>query len=384
MNPHKMPFIGKLRKSVKSLHKLDDRGLLYEMDYYADYRLFMKLISRLVTSSGCSTFTAKTPDGDRVMYRNYDFPHYRNADDSDVKNISGLNILLRVKSRNAKYKSIGMVDGYWMDSKHGSFCENAFEDGKSDISMLALLPFLCMDGMNEVGLTVSIMFLPCALRWDEAEYIEPDTLEGKAKEQAKILTVPGALPDMSDLLVKHGTYCINTADKKAWTAYRYFSTCQKEPGKKTVFHPVLMRLMLDSCATVDEAIALSKTVNIKSPMPDSDFHIMVADASGKTVVLEWVDNKLVVVETDHATNFYLSDPNEKGGDRYVIMEEAIKNNPQGITELEGKDILQEISQDIRIGKRLSMTQWSAIYNMKQKTVKLWAFQNYDKCYEYRL
>ncbi len=66
------------------------------------------------------------------------------------------------------------------------------------------------------------------------------------------------------------------------------------------------------------------------------------------------------------------------------MEEAIKNNPQGITELEGKDILQEISQDIRIGKRLSMTQWSAIYNMKQKTVKLWAFQNYDKCYEYRL
>jgi len=386
MNPHKLPFVGKLRRSVKSLRRLDERGLLYEMEYTADYRIFMKLIEKLVSSSGCSTMFAATPEGEPILCRNYDFSHYRYGDSTDKTALTGLNIVLHVNNPHVKYRSLGVVDGYWLDAKGGHFFEGSLEDGKTDISLMALLPFICMDGMNTAGLAVSIMYLSCPVRWDEVEYRDPETLTEKEKKSATILETAGELPSDESRLFDHGDLTINTADRRTWVAFKHFSTCQKQEGRKTMYHPVLMRRMLDECATVEEAIEAAKGVNIKSPMPDSDYHILLADASGKSVMLEWIDNELKVIPASHGTNFYLGKdcPYCGGRDRDEILADALESHPEGMTEEEGRKVLEEVSQDRRIGKYIGFTQWSAVYNLVRKTMKLWVHMDYGKCYEFKL
>ena len=51
---------------------------------------------------------------------------------------------------------------------------------------------------------------------------------------------------------------------------------------------ILVRLMLDRCATVDEAVALLETVDVRHDVSvGSGFHYMIADASGGCAVIEF-------------------------------------------------------------------------------------------------
>ena len=58
--------------------------------------------------------------------------------------------------------------------------------------------------------------------------------------------------------------------------------------------------MLDKCATVDEAIALLEQYDMHSSA-NSCYHFQIADASGRTVVVEYIDDELSVLEADDAT-----------------------------------------------------------------------------------
>ncbi|MBQ0036387.1 MAG: linear amide C-N hydrolase, partial [Firmicutes bacterium] len=172
-------------------------------------------------------------------------------------------------------------------------------------------------------------------------------------------------------------------DKITYKANKNLAVNQNEPNKKTILHPVLMRRMLDYCKDVDEAIELAKTYNVKSPMPDSDYHIMLSDKSGKSVILEWVDNKMNVVETNHGTNYYLSrdDHYGYGQDR----DEVVTNNLKDVmSEKEVMNLLEEVSQNPFKKKYIGFTQWSSVYNLNKNTLKLSIFLDYDKQYEFKI
>ena len=385
-NPHKAPFPEKFMKVIDHIQRLDEKGVLYYLDYTEDYYELEDYVSMLVIKPGCSTFVHKNKENEYFMGRNYDFSHYRYGDNSDPLDVTGLNIVVRGNNPKAKYKSIGVADGYWMDAAHGTMFAGVPDDGKTDISAAAFLPFLCMDGLNEKGVAVSIMWLPTEAKWTETDYVSPDTIPEKDAESTFIYDEPGKVPGKLEYRAKNGSLAINTADHKTWRANTNFSVHQDDPGKKTVYHPVLMRMILDTCASVDEAVRLTQQVNVQSSMPDSDYHILVADRSGKSVILEWVHNRLNVVETNHATNYFITreDHYGTGYERDDLLKAALAKYKDCMSAKAAEHLLALVSQDRHENRHEGFTQWSAVYNFVQGTLKLFVHMDYDRCYEYRV
>ena len=72
-----------------------------------------------------------------------------------------------------------------------------------------------------------------------------------------------------------------------------------------------IRLLLDRAANVDEAVELLKQYDMNSSI-GAAHHFAVADATGKSVVVEYVDGEMLVTETNIVTNHYLADCPKKG------------------------------------------------------------------------
>ena len=383
-NPRKKLLPLGVGRAIDGIRREDERGLLYFMDYKADYYKLEKYAT-LLTNSGCSTFLTKNREGRYLLGRNYDFSHYRFNKKGEPEDITSLILVVRTKNPKAKYRTLGVVDGFWLDFAKGTYFEGVPSDGKTDMTRLAMAPFVIMDGINEAGLVTSIMHLPTENEWQETDYRDPDSLDEKETEIAIICDRSGEIPDRFDVKIKNNALFINTADRLTWKANKNLAVDQREEGKPTSLHPILMRRMLDYCATVDEAIRMAESFNMKSPLPDNDYHIMIADRSGRSVILEWVDNRLTVNETDHGTNFYLGreDHYGYGQDRDEIVERTLKEK----TLLSGEEVmalLEEVAQDPFKKKFVGFTQWSGVYDLESSALKLAVFLDYAKTYEYKI
>ena len=72
-----------------------------------------------------------------------------------------------------------------------------------------------------------------------------------------------------------------------------------------------IRLLLDRAANVDEAVELLKQYDMNSSI-GAAHHFSLADKSGKSVVVEYVNGEMLVAETNIVTNHYLADSPKKG------------------------------------------------------------------------
>ena len=72
-----------------------------------------------------------------------------------------------------------------------------------------------------------------------------------------------------------------------------------------------IRVLLDRAANVDEAIELLKLYDMNSSI-GAAHHFAIADKSGKSVVVEYVDGEMLVTDTNVVTNHYLADCPKKG------------------------------------------------------------------------
>ena len=348
---------------VHSLKALDGDRFL-EMDYTLDYDLdemidyncdsFEKFLEYLCThmmdvapsagslpapSSGCSAFATTNKDtGDKLMGRNYDFCHVENGEEVPITAL-----MIKTSPKNGK-KSISMADSYWLGYKKGFY-----SDGKSDLSMLIGAPYSVLDGMNEDGFAVGVLHL---------------------------LGNP---------------------------------TAQNDPAKKTIWSSVLMRVMLDRASTVDEAIEIAKTYNLNLVNPaDGSSHLFLADAAGNYAILEYtfepgadvdssVPNRLIALQGEknsYVTNFYvdpdladnafLGGKSEKGMARYLILKGTLWLNAYKLTEEQAKDLLKAVSQTVKPEENTSHTQWSALYNLTQKTMDVSLLREFDKTFSFKV
>ena len=382
MNPHALFPAGDFARILDGIRRLDDKGRLYEMTFDTDYYPLEGMLTKMMPA-GCSTFVTPDRKSGYIMARNYDYSHFKYADELDGE-LTALDMVVRCKNPNAKYESIGMADAYWLDPVHGTAFEGFFDDGRSDISPAAILPFLCVDGLNSQGLTVSIMALNTENDWEEIEYTDPESLDRLAKKKAILLTEPGQLPDRLSTKARKDSLAINTADKRTWKNHKAYGVKQDEPGKTPLYHTAMMRRMLDSCADVGEALELARNTNVMTLLPGSDYHILVADAKGQYALLEWVDNKLNIVDSPCSTNFYLSreDRFGTGYERFDTIAMAYKRFPKGMTAERAKAYLQLAAQDRREGTDPGMTLWSVVYDMQDLTMQLWIDMDYchSRCF----
>lgn len=338
------------------IRRLDDKGYLYFMDYegnYYDPELIRAIKEVAAGRAGCSCFMTHNEKGDVLTCRNYDLSHRVSPEDPTL---TGLNVIVHCKPDN-KYESIGVADAVWIDPFNPMFQAGGPDNNRFTAKMLAGLPYVCMDGINEKGLCANL------LRVD----------------------------------IKEG----------------------EQPAQTTCGIGFILRHILDNCATVDEAIGLVSTSDIK-PADWQECHIFVTDKNGNSVVLESRNGHLSVVTTDIVTNFYQC--SDDMADSYypngVLREKAVymtdKNGENRYTIGYGHGYHRfvsiqcqlEIHRDLRSEEYrtvmpedhalivlrsaaqnpgtnavgISNTQYTAIYNNSERTMKVWSFQDYSISY----
>ena len=147
-----------------------------------------------------------------------------------------------------------------------------------------------------------------------------------------------------------------------------------------------IRLLLNKAANIDEAIELLNQYDMHSLM-NMMVYFALADASGKSVVVEYIDNEMYVKETPAVTNFYLTEGEKYGigtsqsHERYDILMKAYDNN-EIHSMVDMRDALDSVSKD-NFGE-FESTEWSIVFNLQSGEVKYYHRENYQNCYYFCL
>ncbi|MBN1805362.1 MAG: linear amide C-N hydrolase [Sedimentisphaerales bacterium] len=152
----------------------------------------------------------------------------------------------------------------------------------------------------------------------------------------------------------------------------------KDPDKPTLLNSQIIRLVLDYAKDVEEALALIRRYNVDFANVPVHFHI--ADASGKSAVVEYVDGGVSVVRVDTtwqvSTNFLFSETQQPDCWRYKKASRSLTETNGNISQEKAMSILQDTAQN--------HTVWSVVYNLKTGRVRLVMGKNYDKVHTFTL
>lgn len=156
----------------------------------------------------------------------------------------------------------------------------------------------------------------------------------------------------------------------------------QDTGKPDLTTTTAIRLVLDKAADVDEALELLRQYDFHSSL-GMMVHLALADADGRSIAVEYVDNEMTVTETPVVTNFYLT-PGEKQGigtaqshTRYEILVGMLEEYSE-MTETEVRDALDSVSKD-NFGE-FESTEWSIVMNQATKELIYYHRENYETAY----
>lgn len=173
----------------------------------------------------------------------------------------------------------------------------------------------------------------------------------------------------------------------------------QQTDKVDITTTTAIRLMLDTCATVDEAVALLERYDMHSSA-NSCYHFQIADASGDSAVVEYIGNEMSVLDPGDATtmgelsgsvgvayqvatNFLLT-PGEYdfggGQDRYKVLMGTLAEHEGVLTKDEAMGLLQSVSRAVQIRDDGSVfqTQWSCVYNLDDLRASIIMGGKYDE------
>jgi len=264
--------------------------------------------------------------------------------------------IIYTKPEDGRYASFSTSD-----MKYVGIATDATELSVADKVRCLALSYAPMDGMNEKGLAVSI-------------YIS-----------------------------NQGT----TIDENG-----FFHTVRTDIStyKPDITSTTMLRMVLDYCATVDEAIELIKQYDLHDSSTEC-FHYCIADASGKAVCLEWLygNNKTDITGTNReltitysngteplvisnyvmAEGYYDDDKYLRGADRVrdvkaalAVTDNVVEDENSAMQILKVAAIRSRVPQ-WQADDTVNVTRWSVVYNMTDKTVMLCANEHfYDNAYTF--
>lgn len=352
---------------LRSMKDLDGEGRLYEMDYTADYKLDRALAiglgstqemlafvagelfdiatpsaANLNYNPGCSAFAVPEAESiDFLMGRNYDFRHTDSTATEGRFYVPISAILVHSAPKGGK-KSISLVDGVTLNKSYG---QGFYGSGNADISSLMGLPYAALDGINEDGFAIGVLAL---------------------NERA---------------------------------------TQQNDPGKKNITTTVAIRMLLDKASTVKQAVEMLRqyNMNMSGQGKYNNYHYFMADATGDYAIVEYTIPKgdsiprtmEVFTANDTArcvTNFYVAPSmagtsdgwgSNHGKARYETMRNALLAKRYTLKEDDAMNLLRAVSQP-PTEEYTSQTQWSSLYNLTDRTLRLCILRDYAKEYNFKV
>ena len=160
----------------------------------------------------------------------------------------------------------------------------------------------------------------------------------------------------------------------------------QDSGKPDLTTTSALRYVLNRAATVDEAIAHLESIDMHSDI-GAAHHYAISDASGRSVVAEYIDGELIVTDTPIVTNHYLSDAKYLVGlhpedHRYDILEDRYVENFGVFDENDLCEAMQTVSQAPSSG--FGGTQWTMLMDLEGGSVTYYLRRNFDKPYRFQL
>ncbi|MDG4863011.1 carcinine hydrolase/isopenicillin-N N-acyltransferase family protein [Streptomyces sp. T-3] len=160
------------------------------------------------------------------------------------------------------------------------------------------------------------------------------------------------------------------------------TSAEPPPGGKPIGSVRIQRLVLDRADSVPEALRLFKTY-----APDftggPPLHYVVADATGRSALVEYVDGKVVVhrgeATWNAAVNFIMtgSDRAERqADDRYRTLSAKLTATDGALSTQEALQLLEDVAQQ--------HTRWSVVYGLKTGKVSLVTGQRWRTVHEFEL
>lgn len=199
-----------------------------------------------------------------------------------------------------------------------------------------LAPYVCLDGMNEKGLSIAVLTL-------DSEPVHQNT------------------------------------------------------GKPVISTTLAIRLVLDRAASTQEAVDLLREYDMFASS-GKDYHFYIADANGDACAVEWdcdsEDRTLVATPVNAVTNFYalyadLVHPGERnvyahGKDRFEAIRDVFQMQAGSFSEETGWDALKAAAQNPNTQEHTSNTQWSILYDNTKLTAEIVLRRHWDDCFLYTL
>ena len=184
---------------------------------------------------------------------------------------------------------------------------------------------------------------------------------------------------------------------------------QQESGKHKVGTTIIMRLWLDRCATVQEALDLAASLDIRhDAVVGSGYHYMIADANGDCAVLEFdkedgwksmvvrkgKDDKYMLV-TNHllSEKYYSTEPDMSVGNihskswwRYETVDNYLSERNGNLTLDEAMEILGIVHWEDLLWETGTVedTQYTCVYDQANLTVDLRNWNDYGKVLHFEL
>ncbi len=324
---------GPLVKGAMSVKKLDEG--LYYMEYkgddgfdeliargggrnsgeLAEYAMFFlskgyyhPSMTPAPTQYGCSALTARTPENEVLMGRNFDFS-------------SATGMILHTIPKHG-YETITTFNVEFF-----GFGKDWLPEGFANQYMALSGLFFALDGINEKGLAVA------------------DLMAG-------------------DDAVTH-----------------------QDTGKPALTTTSAISYLLKNTATVDEALELLRKIDMNSDI-GSAHHYAISDASGKSVVVEYVDNELIVVDTPAVTNHYLCEQKRnvglyEGDRRYDFLCRQYEEAGGTLDLRQLTTAIASVSQPLAQGDRLG-TAWTMVMNLTSPSVTYYSRRHFDKPLRFEL
>jgi hypothetical protein len=179
-----------------------------------------------------------------------------------------------------------------------------------------------------------------------------------------------------------------------------------DPKKESMFRGEVKRFLLDHAKNINEAINILSKYNII--MEKVANHLLIADSSGNSAIIEWVNGKMQVIRNKEpwqvATNFMVYGSQDKLKDytaeytangkivkdingrsywRYITAWEILKKKNGKINPDDAMNLLKTIS--LVSSKEIWWpTQWSVVYNLNTSDIQIALGRNYDKIYKFEL
>ena len=184
---------------------------------------------------------------------------------------------------------------------------------------------------------------------------------------------------------------------------------QQDTPKPNVGTTIIMRLWLDRCATVQEAMDLLETVDIRHDASvGSGYHYMVADANGDCAVVEFDKEdgwKTMIVRKDPEANYMLvtnhllsekyyttepdpavGNPHSKSWWRYETAGAYLEEHGGILTKEQAQECLALVHWKDLVWDNgmVEDTQYSNVYDQQEITLSLRNWNDYDNTVRFAL